>query len=124
MCGINGIFAYRDTAGCTLDREELARTRDRMTVRGPDGAGQWIADRGHVGLAHRRLSIIDLSAAGAQPMISGDDGLVVTFNGEIYNHRELRDRLAARGRTFRSRSDTEVLLHLYAVKGEAMVEDL
>src|SRR5581483_3574919 len=123
MCGINGIFAYRNGGGA-LDWAELARTRDRMAPRGPDGAGEWIADDRRVGLAHRRLSIIDLSAAAAQPMISGDGSFVVTFNGEIYNYRELRHQLAGRGRAFRSRSDTEVLLHLYAVKREAMVDDL
>jgi asparagine synthase (glutamine-hydrolysing) len=123
MCGINGIFAYRDET-VALDWAELARTRDRMAARGPDGAGEWIADHRRVGLGHRRLSIIDLSVAAAQPMISGDGSFVVTFNGEIYNYRELRDQLVGLGRAFRSRSDTEVLLHLYAVKREAMVEDL
>lgn len=123
MCGINGIFAYHYAAN-GIDRAELIRTRDHLAARGPDGMGDWIADDGRVGLAHRRLAIIDLSDAGAQPMVSADGKLVVTFNGEIYNYRELRSRLETRGHVFRSRSDTEVLLHLYACKGEAMVHDL
>ena len=98
--------------------------RDRMAARGPDGAGEWYSADGRVGLGHRRLSIIDLSERGAQPMASADGGLVVTFNGEIYNYRALRRDLESRGRLFRSESDTEVLLHLYAEKGAALVEDL
>ena len=123
MCGINGIFAYHYAANA-IDRAELIRTRDHMAARGPDGMGEWIAEDGRVGLGHRRLAIIDLSEAGAQPMVSADGRLVVTFNGEIYNYRQLRNRLEAKGRVFRSQSDTEVLLHLYAEKGAAMVHDL
>jgi asparagine synthase (glutamine-hydrolysing) len=123
MCGINGIFAYHDAAN-QVDQAEILRTRDHMAARGPDGKGEWIAADGRLGLGHRRLSIIDLSDAGAQPMTSADGTFVVTFNGEIYNYRELRKGLEGRGRVFRSKSDTEVLLHLYAEKGEAMVHDL
>jgi asparagine synthase (glutamine-hydrolysing) len=123
MCGINGIFAYHYAAN-PIDRRELLRTRDQMAARGPDGAGEWIAADGRIGFGHRRLSIIDLSDAGAQPMASADGNTVVTFNGEIYNYRELRDMLEAKGRVFRSQSDTEILLHLYAEKGEDMVHDL
>jgi asparagine synthase (glutamine-hydrolysing) len=123
MCGINGIFAYGDAAA-PIDREALLDTRDHMAMRGPDGAGEWIAADGRLGLGHRRLSIIDLSAAGAQPMVSADGRIVVTFNGEIYNHEELRRRLSEKGRVFWSRSDTEVLLHLYAERGDAMVSEL
>src|SRR5262245_33907472 len=123
MCGINGIFAYHYAAN-PVDREELLRTRDYMAARGPDGMGAFLSDHGRVGLGHRRLSIIDLSDAGAQPMASGDGRLVITLNGEIYNYRHLRLGLEARGRNFRSQSDTEVLLHLYAERGEAMVHDL
>ena len=107
-----------------IDRVELARTRDYMAARGPDGKGEWITDDGRIGFGHRRLSVIDLTEAGAQPMMSADGKIVVTFNGEIYNHRELRRGLEAKGYKFRSSSDTEVLLHLYAEKGEAMVHDL
>jgi len=123
MCGISGIFAYHYAANA-IDRAELVRTRDHMTARGPDGKGEWIADDGRIGFGHRRLAIIDLSDAGAQPMISADGKLIVTFNGEIYNYRQLRGGLETSGHVFRSRSDTEVLLHLYAQKGEAMVHDL
>jgi asparagine synthase (glutamine-hydrolysing) len=123
MCGINGILAYRDAAG-TVDRAELVRTRDHMAARGPDGEGAWIAADGRTGLGHRRLAIIDLSDAAAQPMASADGRLVVTFNGEIYNHRELRRGLEQRGHVFHSQSDTEVLLHLYAELGADMVREL
>ena len=79
---------------------------------------------GRIGLAHRRLAIIDLSAGGAQPMATADGRLRVTFNGEIYNYRELRKELEAKGYRFHSTSDTEVLLHLYAHRGEEMVHAL
>jgi asparagine synthase (glutamine-hydrolysing) len=123
MCGIAGIFAYHYAAN-PAERDELVRIRDHMAARGPDGKGAWHSVDGRVGLAHRRLSIIDLSDAGSQPMASADGKLNVTFNGEIYNYRELRKNLEAKGRVFRSQSDTEVLLHLYAEKGAAMVHDL
>ena len=80
MCGVNGIFAYHYAAN-PVDRGELVRTRDHMASRGPDAAGTWISDDGHAAFGHRRLSIIDLSDAGAQPMANADDSLVVTFNG-------------------------------------------
>jgi asparagine synthase (glutamine-hydrolysing) len=123
VCGIAGIFAYRDPAP-PVDREELLRIREQMHRRGPDGAGLWLSGDGRVGLAHRRLAIIDLSETGAQPMASADGRYLVTFNGEIYNYRELRSELEARGSVFRSQSDTEVLLHLHADRGERMVEAL
>lgn len=123
MCGINGIFAYHPEAK-PIDQAELVRTRDRMAARGPDGKGVWVAEDGRAGFGHRRLSIIDLSEAGAQPMVSADGKLVVTFNGEIYNYRDLRQQLERKGSAFRSNSDTEVLLYLYADKGAAMVHDL
>ena len=123
MCGINGIFAYHYAAN-PIDLDELLRTRDRMTSRGPDGCGHWLAPDRRVAFAHRRLSIIDLSAAAGQPMASADGRLVITFNGEIYNHAALRRELQAKGRVFRTRSDTEVLLHLYADRGEEMVRAL
>ena len=120
MCGINGIFAYAPAAAA-VDRTELLRVRDSMIARGPDGAGVWIGGDGRVGLAHRRLAILDLSEAGAQPMHSTDGRLVVSFNGEIYNYPELRSELERDGIAFRSHSDTEVLLHLYRHHGPAMV---
>ena len=107
-----------------IDREELRRIRDHMTVRGPDGLGEWLSGGGRIGLGHRRLSIIDLSDRGAQPMHSVDGRFVVTFNGEIYNYRALRAELETKGYVFRTQSDTEILLQLYAEKGESMVHDL
>lgn len=123
MCGIAAIFAYHDAAP-EVDRRELRKIRDSMISRGPDGAGEWYSQDGRVGLAHRRLAIIDLSERGEQPMQSPDGNLVVSFNGEIYNYQELRSQLERTGRVFRSHSDTEVLLHFYAEKGEEMVHDL
>src|SRR5262245_2703183 len=123
MCGIVGIYAYTATAP-EIDREELRRIRDNMLLRGPDGVGEWYSQDGRIGFGHRRLSIIDLSERGAQPMQSADGRLVITFNGEIYNHRTLRAELEAKGCIFRTQSDTEVLLHLYAAKGTSMVHDL
>src|SRR5215470_10740013 len=111
MCGITGIFAH-GAAAPPVNITELVRIRESMARRGPDGAGTWTADDGRVGLAHRRLAVIDLSDAAAQPMATPDGRLVITFNGEIYNYRELRARLQARGRVLRTQSDTEVLLHL------------
>src|SRR5215475_295361 len=123
MCGIAGIYAYHYAANA-VDRAELRRIRDHMAARGPDGLGEWYSQDERVGFGHRRLTIIDLSERGAQPMMSADGKLVVTFNGEIYNYRQLRASLEAKGYIFRSQSDTEVLLHLYAEKREAMVHDL
>lgn len=123
MCGINGIFSYHYAAN-PVDVDELVRTRDHMTARGPDGAGAWLTTDRRAGLGHRRLSIIDLTAGGAQPMLSSDGRYVVTFNGEIYNFRELRRVLENEGHVFRSNSDTEVLLALYAARGATMVGDL
>ena len=123
MCGIAGIYAY-NCAADSVDRAELVRIRDHMAARGPDGSGAWLSQDGRVGFGHRRLSIIDLSDRAAQPMESADGKLVVTFNGEIYNYRALRAQLEAEGCVFRTQSDTEVLLHLYAAKGAAMVHDL
>src|SRR5262245_43613151 len=116
MCGIAGIYAYH-YAALDVDRDELRRVRDHMAARGPDGNGAWLSEDNRVGFGHRRLSIIDLSEAAAQPMISADGKLVVTFNGEIYNYKALRKELESKGRVFRTQSDTEVLLHLYAEKG-------
>jgi asparagine synthase (glutamine-hydrolysing) len=123
MCGIAGIFAY-DNAAPAADRDELRRVRDHMAARGPDGIGEWFSNDGRVALGHRRLAIIDLSERGAQPMVSADGKFAVVCNGEIYNYRELRKSLEAKGRVFTSHSDTEVLLHLYAEKGAAMLHDL
>lgn len=134
MCGIAGIYSYGAGAP-PADAAALLRMRDHMIPRGPDGAGSWTGpatDSGaRIALAHRRLSIIDLTDGGAQPMLLGETPdekanarLAITFNGEIYNFRELRSALEAEGRTFASESDTEVLLHLYDRDGAEMVGKL
>lgn len=123
MCGIAGIYAFSPSAP-PVDRAQLRAVRDHMAARGPDGHGEWFSDDGRVALGHRRLAIIDLSEGGAQPMASAEGQLVITFNGEIYNYRELRAELEAQGHVFRTQSDTEVLLHLYRARGEAMLGEL
>jgi asparagine synthase (glutamine-hydrolysing) len=123
MCGLNGIFAYHPAAGAPINSELLA-TREAMRNRGPDGAESWWSEDGRCGLAHRRLSIIDLSERASQPMVSADGSLVIVFNGEIYNHPELRRDLERQGAVFRTTSDTEVLLHLYSRYGAEMVHRL
>jgi asparagine synthase (glutamine-hydrolysing) len=120
MCGINGIFAYGGGSPA-VDEGELLRSRDAMTLRGPDAAGLWRAPHGRVGFGHRRLSIIDLSEQGRQPMTTDDGRYTIVFNGEIYNYPHLRDELVAQGVRFRGHSDTEVILHLYARDGAAML---
>jgi len=120
MCGINGILRLSDSAPA-IDRDELLRTRDAMAARGPDGAGTWTSSDGRIALASRRLAILDLSEAGAQPMASADGRFHVVINGEIYNFRELRRELEGEGVPFRSHSDTEVVLALYARQGAAML---
>jgi asparagine synthase (glutamine-hydrolysing) len=123
MCGISGILRLTDSAPA-IDRDEVLRTRDAMTARGPDGSGLWIDGEAQVALASRRLAILDLSEAGAQPMASEDGRLRIVINGEIYNFAELRRELEAEGVRFRSRSDTEVVLALYAREGAAMLPRL
>ena len=111
MCGIAGIVGHE--GGAPVDERTLVRLRDAQAHRGPDDAGTWIDRRQRVGLAHRRLSIIDLTPSGRQPMSTADGQHHIVFNGEIYNHLELRETLESRGHCFRSSSDTEVLLHGY-----------
>jgi asparagine synthase (glutamine-hydrolysing) len=123
MCGIAGIFSYRFD-GAPTDPEALNAISIAMASRGPDGDGCWFAADRTVGLAHRRLAIIDPTSAGAQPMATPDGRLQITFNGEIYNYRELKRELVKRGISFTSNSDTEVLLHLYREFGEGMLKML
>jgi asparagine synthase (glutamine-hydrolysing) len=124
MCGIAGIFAYGPEAH-RPDGAEVRRMTDAMANRGPDGQGHWISPgEGRVILGHRRLSILDLSETGAQPMSTADGRLTVTFNGEIYNYQGLRKDMETRGWHFRSTSDTEVLLALWDAHGPEMVHHL
>ena len=92
MCGIAGIYAYRPDAS-PVDRGELRSIRDHMISRGPDGKGEWFSDHNRVGLAHRRLSIIDLSEHGAQPMTSSDGRYVISFNLLGFNSPQLAAKL-------------------------------
>ena len=123
MCGINGILRLDPGAG-PPDPAELIRTRDAMATRGPDGVGAWISPGCEIGLGHRRLAILDLSDAGLQPMSTPDGRYWIVLNGEIYNFREIRAALEAKGITFRTGTDTEVILQLYAHRGEAGLAEL
>jgi len=113
MCGICG-KVYFDPQRVVI-HEELERMSRTLAHRGPDGEGVWT--NGSVGLAHRRLAIIDLRAVAGQPMSNKDGSIWLTFNGEIYNFRELRNELEARGHVFRTTSDTEVMIHAYEEYG-------
>lgn len=114
MCGITGLINLN---GDPVSPVILKKMTDAVAHRGPDGEGHWI--EGGIGLGHRRLSIIDLSPAGHQPMISTDHRFVLSYNGEIYNYRELRTELEAAGYWFRSKTDSEVVLHALAHWGTA-----
>ena len=114
MCGIAGFQG-------AFDPELLSACADALRHRGPDDSGEWYSPRSQVGLAHRRLAIIDVSPRGHQPMHGPSRTAVIVFNGEIYNFRELRADLERSGHSFRGHSDTEVLLALYEAKGEAML---
>ncbi|MEE9230499.1 MAG: asparagine synthase (glutamine-hydrolyzing) [Acidobacteriota bacterium] len=122
MCGIVGVLDYAGPG--TLNEAILSRMRDTMQHRGPDDEGVYVSPDGRVGLGHRRLAILDPSSAGRQPMSTPDGRYWVTYNGEIYNFMELRSELESRGYQFRSRSDTEVLLALYADEGPKMLHRL
>lgn len=114
MCGIVGSLAFGDST-FTVSESFIASMRDAMAHRGPDGVGAWVAPDGRVGLGHRRLSIIDLSVIANQPMSNEDDSLQIVFNGEIYNHAEIRKELEALGGHVwkTDHSDTEVILHAF-----------
>ena len=122
MCGIAGALAFTDDFAA--DAATVRRMADTLRHRGPDDAGARAMDDGRVALAHRRLSIIDLSPAGHQPMANEDGTAWITYNGEVYNHAALRAGLEARGHRYRSHTDTETILHLYEEEGPACVESL
>ncbi len=115
MCGIAGVLNLTNSRG-QLERDAIAMA-DSLAYRGPDDHGIWADTDAGVALTHRRLSIVDLSPAGHQPMISADGRFVITYNGEIYNFMELRRELEARGIKFRGHSDTEVMLEAFAAYG-------
>lgn len=117
MCGIAGVL---DTSGAPPDERVLVAMADAMRHRGPDDAGSWIS--GSLGFAHRRLSIIDLSPAGHQPMFNETGDVALVHNGELYNYVELRGELEAVGHRFRSRTDSEVFIHAYEEWGEASLD--
>ncbi|MDG1144043.1 MAG: asparagine synthetase B, partial [Burkholderiales bacterium] len=108
MCGLSGFLSLplpRDRG-----RDVLERMGNKLAQRGPDGQGFWLAEDGKVGLVHRRLEVIEPGPKGHQPMLSHSGRYVLIFNGEIYNHKELRTALEAEGMNFRGQSDTEVLI--------------
>ena len=121
MCGIAGIYEYGRSQG-DVSAELLERMRETIHHRGPDGSGQWISEERRVGLAMRRLAILDIQG-GDQPMF-GSRGEVLVYNGEIYNYPRLREQLEAEGQEFRTTCDTEVILHLYARYGADCVDHL
>ena len=117
MCGIAGGFSFTADGG-PVDRQVVARLNEWQRRRGPDGVGLWASPDERVVLGHRRLAIIETGAAGAQPMTDPSGRWVISFNGEIYNYRELRSELERAGRTFATNSDTEVLINVVAEWGE------
>src|SRR5918995_3271200 len=119
MCGIAGIVASDGLA--PEDRTRAIAMRDVITHRGPDDAGLFMDERAV--LAHRRLSIVDL-AAGHQPLANEDETIWIVFNGEIYNHADIRPELESAGHRYRTRSDTETIVHAYERWGDACVERL
>ena len=113
MCGIAGLINLNGEAASPVT---LKRMTDAIAHRGPDGEGQWVED--NVGIGHRRLAIIDLSSAGRQPMITGDQRYVLSYNGEVYNYREIRNELKTLGYQFQSEADSEVVLNALAHWGK------
>ena len=121
MCGIGGELRFDDGR---VDPGVLLAMREQLHHRGPDSDGLYVSPRGRGGLAFRRLRIIDLSANASQPLANEDGSVQIVFNGEIYNYKDLRKGLVARGHTFRSQSDTETIVHLYEEKGADCIADL
>lgn len=117
MCGITGFSGI-------LDKETLVSMNQEISHRGPDDSGSWFHNLGKAGLAHRRLSIIDTSSAGKQPMMDPQSRAIISYNGEIYNYQELKNDLIADGFSFRTKTDTEVILNLYLRDGEKMLSKL
>ena len=122
MCGIAGVYSL--DAKRPVSRQEIDKLTDAVAHRGPDGRGTWIDPGGLVALGHRRLSILDLSENGRQPMAFADGRYQITFNGEIYNFLEIRSELSKKGYKFSSDSDTEVVLASYQEWGKEMLNKL
>src|ERR1043166_5723347 len=113
MCGITGIWEYASSRG-RITEALIEKMRDTMPHRGPDDSGSYIFDEGRGGFGFRRLSIVDLSPAGHQPMTGcAGRNIWLAFNGEIYNHADLRPALEKSGHTYHSRTDSETIIHLY-----------
>lgn len=122
MCGIAGIFNY-GSESLRITNDILGKMTGEIAHRGPDDEGFYLDPDGRVGLGHRRLSIIDLTSAGHQPMSNENGDLWISYNGEIYNHLDLRAELKKKGHVFRSHCDTESILHLYEEKGVECISD-
>src|SRR3954466_6936728 len=124
MCGICGVWEYGAGSG-RVGVEVVERMRDRVEHRGPDDSGARVFDEGRLALGFRRLAIVDLSHAGNQPMRGCvEAGVWLVFNGEIYNHAELRAGLEQRGHVYRSRTDSETIIHLYEERGLDFVNEI
>src|SRR5262245_46974288 len=124
MCGIVGLLNFERRYPAEQVRRWTLAMREAITHRGPDDAGLWQSGDGLICLGHRRLSIVDLSPDGRQPMGNEDGNVMVTFNGEIYNYADLTDRLTQQGHCFRTRTDTEALCHLFEGDPDQAVEQL
>ena len=120
MCGITGVVG----SGGPVPRGLLRRMRDRLVHRGPDDVGEFFDDGAGSALGHRRLSILDLSERGRQPMSNEDGSIRLVYNGEIYNFKDLREQLASKGHRFASQTDTETIVHGYEEWGDGVVDHL
>src|ERR1041384_5275218 len=123
MCGICGVWEYGASEG-QVRLSLIDAMRDQMRHRGPDNEGSLLFDKNRGGLGFRRLSIVDLSPAGNQPMRGCSDDNWLVFNGEIYNHAAIREQLQSRGHHYQSLTDTETILHLYEERGRDFVNDI
>ena len=123
MCGLVGALSF-ESSDFTVNHSYIEGMRDTMVHRGPDGEGSWVDKDNRIGLGHRRLSIIDLSQAASQPMSNPEDSIVLVFNGEIYNHAEIRAELEQLNKyTWQTNhSDTEVVLYAFQEWGISFIE--
>lgn len=121
MCGLVGVCSANNRP---VDLSWISKGASSIAHRGPDASGEWRSEDGCVAMAHQRLSIVDLSSAGCQPMLNKERGLIIVFNGEIYNHHALRKELSILGYHFRSSGDTEVLLAAYSIWGKECISKL